>query len=121
MKSQAAAISQPPPYAAPLTAAMTGTGQLIRRAHHALEDRVLGLPLLVGHGAALDQIAAGAEGAVAGAGHHDAAQAVLLDLQRLEHRHQIEAHLRVHGVRRRRPIEPDDKHRGSSRSSSRVG
>src|SRR5205085_9468793 len=77
-----------------------------QRPHHALEDDVLARPCLVGHAAALLQVAAGAERLVAGAGENDAAQALWIKRRILEIAHEIASHLGVERVGGIRPIEP---------------
>jgi hypothetical protein len=85
-------------------------GTVDQRPHHALEDDVLARPCLVGHAAALLQVAAGAERLVAGASQNDAAQALGIERRVLEIAHEIASHLGVERVGDVRPIEPDDRH-----------
>src|SRR5262249_54259236 len=79
-----------------------------RAAEHAegrlLEDHVLRAPRLVGHGVALLEIAARAEGAVAGAGEHDRAH-VRIALESIEARQEVLAHRGVHRVHLLGPVE----------------
>ena len=74
MKSQHSASSQPPPNATPLTAAITGTDELMIAIGAFLDDGVLRAPVVVAHALAFLQVAARAERLVAGPGEHDAAQ-----------------------------------------------
>ena len=76
-----------------------------QRPHHPLENDVLTGPRLVGHAAALLQIAAGAEGLVAGAGQDDAAQAFRIERDVLEAAHEIAPHLGVERVGGVRPVQ----------------
>ena len=75
-----------------------GHGTLDDRADGALENQVLVLPLLIGHAEAFLQVAAGAEGARAGTGEHNATLLVGRGVDRVEQRKQVDAHLRVHRV-----------------------
>ena len=70
---------------------------------------MLTCPRLVGHAAALLQIAAGAEGLVAGAGQNDAAQALGIERDVLEIAHEIAPHLGVERVGSVGPVQPDDR------------
>ena len=76
-----------------------------QRPHHALENDVLARPRLVGHAAALLQVAAGAERLVAGAGQDDAAQALRIERYVLEIAHEVASHLGVERVGCVRPVE----------------
>ena len=80
-----------------------------QRPHHPLEDDMLARPRLVGHAAALLQVAAGAERLVARPGQNDAAQAFGIERDVLEAAHEIEAHLGVEGVGGVRPVQPDNR------------
>ena len=66
-------------------------------------------PRLVGHAAALLQIAAGAEGLVARAGQNDAAQAFRVERDVLEAADEIAPHLGVERVGGIGPVQPDDR------------
>ena len=71
---------------------------------------MLARPRLVRHAAPLLQVAAGAERLVAGAGQHDAAQALGIKRRVLEIAHEVAPHLGVERIGGVRPVEPDNRH-----------
>jgi hypothetical protein len=80
-------------------------GAIEQRPILALENLVLRLPFLPGHAVAFLEIAAGAEGAFAGAGQYDGAHIARRGNEPRPEIEQIAAHLRVERIADFRPIE----------------
>src|ERR1035438_9297438 len=75
-----------------------------------LEEFVLRSPGLVAHAVSLLEVAASAEGALAGTGEHNAAYVLGLRSQATPQVERVEAHLRIDGVENVRTIERHEQH-----------
>ena len=84
---------------------------------------MLRLPLRIRHAAPLLEVATGAKGAITGSGEDYGAAGIGVGAEGSEHVEHVEAHLRVHGIHRRGPVDGDLQHvrmRAGSREAFRI-